>query len=98
MKAFFAPAARPGDAASRSISIRVPKPLATFYIWARVPAGVLRRQTSRKMLIEKVSIMVTPGSRACVKRERLFGRSRRAKIAYVRRSNNWEDCVIAAPL
>lgn len=44
-----------------SIGIRVPKPLATFYIWAHVPAGYTSADFA-EMLIEKVGVVVTPGS------------------------------------
>jgi LL-diaminopimelate aminotransferase len=44
-----------------SIGIKVPKPLATFYIWAHVPKGY-RSAEFAEMLIEKVGVVVTPGS------------------------------------
>ena len=44
-----------------SIGITVEKPLATFYIWARVPAGYSSEQFCEK-LIEETGIVVTPGN------------------------------------
>jgi LL-diaminopimelate aminotransferase len=44
-----------------SIGISVPKPLATFYIWARVPEGYTSADFAEK-LIEEKGIVVTPGS------------------------------------
>lgn len=44
-----------------SIGIRVPKPLATFYIWAHVPGGYTSADFAEKLIVEK-GIVVTPGS------------------------------------
>lgn len=44
-----------------SVGISVPKPLATFYIWARVPQGYTSADFAEK-LIEEKGIVVTPGS------------------------------------
>lgn len=44
-----------------SIGISVPKPLATFYIWARVPGGYTSADFAEK-LIEEKGVVVTPGS------------------------------------
>jgi LL-diaminopimelate aminotransferase len=44
-----------------SMGIRVRKPLATFYIWARVPAGFSSAEFCEK-LIEEKGVVVTPGS------------------------------------
>ena len=44
-----------------AVGIKVPKPLATFYIWARVPAGYTSAEFA-EALIEKAGIVVTPGS------------------------------------
>ena len=44
-----------------SIGIQVPKPLATFYIWAHVPKGYTSADFAEK-LIEEKGIVVTPGS------------------------------------
>jgi LL-diaminopimelate aminotransferase len=44
-----------------SLGINVRRPKATFYIWARVPKGYTSAEFS-EMLIEKVGIVVTPGS------------------------------------
>jgi LL-diaminopimelate aminotransferase len=44
-----------------SIGIHVPKPLATFYIWAHVPEGYTSADFAEK-LIEEKGIVVTPGS------------------------------------
>lgn len=44
-----------------SIGINVPKPLATFYIWAHVPEGYTSADFAEK-LIEEKGIVVTPGS------------------------------------
>jgi LL-diaminopimelate aminotransferase len=44
-----------------SIGVTVRKPKATFYIWAHVPKGYTSAEFS-EMLIEKVGIVVTPGS------------------------------------
>jgi len=41
--------------------IKVPKPLATFYIWARVPAGCTSAEFA-EAVIEKAGVVVTPGS------------------------------------
>jgi LL-diaminopimelate aminotransferase len=45
----------------RSIGIQVRRPLATFYIWARVPEGYTSSDFCEK-LIEEKGIVVTPGS------------------------------------
>jgi LL-diaminopimelate aminotransferase len=45
----------------KSIGIDVPKPLATFYIWARVPKGYTSEGFCEK-LIEETGIVVTPGN------------------------------------
>jgi LL-diaminopimelate aminotransferase len=45
----------------RSIGIQVPKPKATFYIWAKVPAGYSSADFCEK-LIEETGVVVTPGS------------------------------------
>jgi LL-diaminopimelate aminotransferase len=45
----------------RSIGIDVRSPRATFYIWAHVPRGFTSAEFS-EMLIEKVGVVVTPGS------------------------------------
>ena len=45
----------------RSVGIKVAKPLATFYIWAHVPEGYTSAAFA-EMLIEKVGVVVTPGS------------------------------------
>lgn len=44
-----------------SLGIIVPKPLATFYIWAHVPQGYTSADFAEK-LIEEKGIVVTPGS------------------------------------
>ncbi|HAR94445.1 MAG TPA: LL-diaminopimelate aminotransferase [Deltaproteobacteria bacterium] len=44
-----------------SIGIQVPRPLATFYIWAHVPKGYTSAAFAEK-LIEEKGIVVTPGS------------------------------------
>ena len=44
-----------------SMGIKVRKPLATFYIWARVPAGFTSADFT-EMVIEKAGVVVTPGS------------------------------------
>jgi LL-diaminopimelate aminotransferase len=44
-----------------SIGIQVPKPLATFYIWAHVPKDYTSADFAEK-LIEEKGIVVTPGS------------------------------------
>jgi LL-diaminopimelate aminotransferase len=44
-----------------SIGIKVPRPLGTFYIWAHVPKGYTSADFA-EMLIEKVGVVVTPGS------------------------------------
>jgi LL-diaminopimelate aminotransferase len=44
-----------------SIGVNVRKPLATFYIWARVPGGNTSADFA-EMLIEKAGVVVTPGS------------------------------------
>jgi LL-diaminopimelate aminotransferase len=44
-----------------SVGIKVTKPLATFYIWARVPKGYTSVDFCEK-LIEEKGIVVTPGS------------------------------------
>lgn len=44
-----------------SIGIKVPRPLGTFYIWAHVPKGFTSAEFA-EMLIEKVGVVVTPGS------------------------------------
>lgn len=44
-----------------SIGIKVPKPLATFYIWAHVPSQYTSAEFA-EMLIEKAGVVVTPGS------------------------------------
>ena len=44
-----------------AIGITVPKPLGTFYIWARVPGGYTSADFA-EMLIEKTGVVVTPGS------------------------------------
>ncbi len=44
-----------------SIGIKVPKPLATFYIWAHVPAGYTSAEFA-EALIERIGVVVTPGS------------------------------------
>jgi LL-diaminopimelate aminotransferase len=44
-----------------SIGIKVPKPLGTFYIWAHVPAGYTSAEFAEG-LIERIGIVVTPGS------------------------------------
>jgi len=44
-----------------SVGIRVDKPLATFYIWARVPAGYTSAEFA-ETLIERIGVVVTPGA------------------------------------
>ncbi len=44
-----------------AIGIVVPKPKATFYIWAKVPAGYTSADFCER-LIEEKGIVVTPGS------------------------------------
>jgi LL-diaminopimelate aminotransferase len=44
-----------------SIGINVRKPKATFYLWAHVPKGYTSAEFA-EMLIEKVGVVVTPGS------------------------------------
>jgi LL-diaminopimelate aminotransferase len=44
-----------------SIGVNVRKPLATFYIWARVPTGFTSADFA-EMVIEKAGVVVTPGS------------------------------------
>jgi LL-diaminopimelate aminotransferase len=44
-----------------SMGIKVRKPLGTFYIWARVPAGFTSAQFAEK-LIEDKGVVLTPGS------------------------------------
>ena len=44
-----------------SIGIKVRRPLATFYIWASVPAGYTSTDFA-EMLIEKTGVVVTPGA------------------------------------
>jgi len=44
-----------------SVGIRVDKPLATFYIWARVPAGYTSSEFA-ETLIERIGVVVTPGA------------------------------------
>jgi LL-diaminopimelate aminotransferase len=44
-----------------AIGINVPKPKATFYIWARVPKGYTSADFCEK-LIEETGIVATPGS------------------------------------
>jgi LL-diaminopimelate aminotransferase len=45
----------------KSMGIKVRSPKATFYIWAHVPKGYTSAEYS-EMLIEKVGVVVTPGS------------------------------------
>lgn len=45
----------------RSLGIDVPKPKATYYIWAKVPKGFTSSDFCEK-LIEETGIVVTPGS------------------------------------
>jgi LL-diaminopimelate aminotransferase len=45
----------------KSIGINVTSPKATFYIWAHVPKGYTSAEFA-EMLIEKVGVVVTPGS------------------------------------
>jgi LL-diaminopimelate aminotransferase len=44
-----------------AIGIKVPRPLGTFYIWAHVPKGYTSAEFA-ETLIEKVGVVVTPGS------------------------------------
>jgi LL-diaminopimelate aminotransferase len=44
-----------------SMGISVRKPLATFYIWARVPSGYTSADFAEKLIAEK-GVVVTPGS------------------------------------
>jgi LL-diaminopimelate aminotransferase len=44
-----------------SLGIKVKRPLATFYIWARVPAGYTSADFAEKLITEK-GVVVTPGS------------------------------------
>ncbi len=44
-----------------SLGVKVRKPKATFYIWARVPGGYTSAEFA-EMLIERVGVVVTPGS------------------------------------
>ena len=44
-----------------SIGIRVDKPLATFYIWAKVPKGYTSEGFCEK-LIEETGVVATPGN------------------------------------
>ena len=44
-----------------SLGIKVKRPLATFYIWARVPAGYSSADFAEKLITEK-GVVVTPGS------------------------------------
>lgn len=44
-----------------SIGIKVARPRATFYIWARVPKGYTSEKFCGK-LIEETGIVVTPGN------------------------------------
>lgn len=44
-----------------SMGLRVQKPLGTFYIWARVPAGFSSAEFCEKVIEEK-GVVVTPGS------------------------------------
>ena len=44
-----------------AIGINVPKPKATFYIWAKVPKGYTSAYFCER-LIEEKGIVVTPGS------------------------------------
>jgi LL-diaminopimelate aminotransferase len=43
------------------MGLRVQKPLGTFYIWARVPAGFSSAEFCEKVIEEK-GVVVTPGS------------------------------------
>jgi len=45
----------------KTVGINVTKPLATFYIWAKVPEGYTSADFCEK-LIEETGIVVTPGS------------------------------------
>ena len=44
-----------------AIGIKVPKPLGTFYIWAKVPAGYTSAEFAESV-IERIGVVVTPGS------------------------------------